>query len=107
MEGELALCKAADVEEGCALRVALDGHAPFAVYRSDGEYYVSEDTCTHGEASLSEGVVEDGQVECPWHSGRFCLKTGSALTFPAIVPIRVYPVSIKDGTVCIRPEADT
>jgi nitrite reductase/ring-hydroxylating ferredoxin subunit len=104
---ELALCKAADVQDGCALRVELDGRAPLAVYHLDGEYYASDDTCSHGEASLSEGTLEDGQVECSWHSGRFCLKTGSALTFPAILPIRVYPVSVRDGTVYIRPEADT
>lgn len=100
----LRLCAVDAVEEGEALRVALDGLPPLAVYRVDGEFYVSDDTCSHGEASLAEGFVEGTQVECPWHSGRFCLKTGAALTFPAITPIRVYAAIVKDGAVFIRPE---
>ena len=102
--GELRLCSVDAIEDGEALRVEVDGRPPLAVYHLDGEFYVSDDTCSHGAASLCEGTVEGGQVECPWHSGRFCLKTGAALTFPAITPIRVYPAIVKDGMVFINPE---
>jgi len=102
--GELRLCRVDAIEDGEALRVEVDGRPPLAVYHVDGEFYVSDDTCSHGEASLSEGIVEDGQIECPWHSGRFCLKTGAALTFPAVIPIRVYPAIVKDGMVFINTE---
>ncbi|HVZ45811.1 MAG TPA: bifunctional 3-phenylpropionate/cinnamic acid dioxygenase ferredoxin subunit [Ramlibacter sp.] len=104
--GELALCKTADVDEGGAVQVTVEGYKPFAVYRVEGEFYVSDDTCTHGEASLSEGSVEGAEVECPWHSGRFCLKTGTALTFPAVVAVRVYPVKVREDTIFINPDAD-
>ena len=104
--GELRLCRVDAIEDGEALRVEVDGRPPLAVYHLDGEFYVSDDTCSHGGASLSEGFVEGGQVECPWHSGRFCLKTGAALNFPAITPIRVYPAIVKDGIVFISPEQD-
>ena len=100
--GSLRLCNAADVEEDEGLRVEIDGHAPFAVFRVDGDFFVTDDTCSHGNASLSEGTVEDGHVECPWHSGTFCLKTGTALTFPAVTPIRVYPARLKDGGIFIN-----
>jgi nitrite reductase/ring-hydroxylating ferredoxin subunit len=95
----------ADVAEGEARRVEVDGLPPLAVYRLDDQFYVSDDTCTHGDASLSEGMLhEDGRIECPFHTGSFCLRTGEALTSPASVPIRVYPVRLQDGDVCITTE---
>jgi nitrite reductase/ring-hydroxylating ferredoxin subunit len=106
LPSELRLCGIDAIEDGGALRVDIEGRAPLAVYRLDGKFYVSDDTCTHGEASLAEGLVEDGYIECPWHSGRFCLKTGAALTFPAITPIRVYLAIVRDGMVFIDPQQD-
>lgn len=105
--GELRLCRVDVIEEDEGLRVEIEGRAPFAVFRVDGKFFVTDDTCSHGEASLSEGTIEDGQVECPWHSGRFCLKTGEALTFPAVTPIRVYPAIVREGAVFIHPQQET
>jgi nitrite reductase/ring-hydroxylating ferredoxin subunit len=99
---ELRLCSVAEVEDEQGLRVDVDGLRPFAVFRVDRDYLVTDDTCSHGEASLSEGTVDGGQVECPWHSGRFCLKTGQALNFPAVSPIRVYAATVRDGAVFIH-----
>jgi nitrite reductase/ring-hydroxylating ferredoxin subunit len=100
----LRLCALADVDEDLPLQVNLPGRPPLAVYQCDGEVYVSDDTCSHGEASLSEGTLQDGRIECPWHTGSFCLKTGAALSFPAVTPIRVYPAIVRDGTVFIAIE---
>lgn len=100
------LCATAAVAEGQALRVEVDGLPPLAVYQAGGQFYVSDDTCSHGEASLSEGLVtDDGRVECPWHTGSFCLRTGEALTSPADTPIRIYPITLQDGAIFIQPEA--
>lgn len=99
----LRLCPAAAVADGEALRVEIPGRPPLAVYQLRGTFYVSDDTCSHGEASLSEGMLnDDGRIECPWHTGSFCLKTGEALTSPASEPIRVYPASVRDGGVYIE-----
>ena len=100
----LRLCAVDALEDGDALRIEIEGRSPLAVYHLDGEYYVSDDLCTHGDASLSEGTLEDGRIECPWHSGSFCLKTGAALTFPAVTPIRVYPAIVRDGAIFIQPK---
>lgn len=97
----LAVCDAAAVAEGEVLRVEADGMPPLAVYKLEGDYFVTADTCTHGEASLSEGFVESGAVECPWHNGKFCIRTGAALDFPATVALQTWPVTLVDGKVCI------
>ncbi len=100
--GELQLCRIDALEEGEPLRVEIEGRPPLAVYFVDGEYFVSDDTCSHGEASLSEGTLDGAEIECPWHSGKFCLRTGEALTFPAVSPIRIYPAIVRDGEIFIQ-----
>jgi len=99
------LCIAADLEIGTPLRVVVDGLPPLAVFRLEDGYFVTDDTCTHAQASLSDGFVEGDEIECPWHSGRFCIRDGKATTFPAIEPIRVYRTSVVDGQVCVDPAA--
>jgi nitrite reductase/ring-hydroxylating ferredoxin subunit len=103
---EFHLCQIDILEEGEGLRLELEGRAPVAVFSADGKFYVTDDTCSHGDASLSEGTVENGYVECPWHTGRFCLNTGSALTFPAVTPIKVYKTIVRDGQLYIDLEGD-
>jgi len=97
----LVLCKAADVEEESPLRVEVEGKAPLAVFNLAGQYFVTDDTCTHGEASLADGFIEGEEIECPWHAGRFCIRTGKATAFPAVTPLKVYKTRLVDGYVAI------
>jgi nitrite reductase/ring-hydroxylating ferredoxin subunit len=95
------VCETSAVAEGQIVRVEIEGFPPLAVYRSEGEFFVSDDTCSHGEASLADGYIEGTEVECPWHGGRFCIRTGKALMFPAVTPIRVYRTIVEAGTLLI------
>jgi nitrite reductase/ring-hydroxylating ferredoxin subunit len=97
----IALIEVDFVEAGTVLRVDVDGLPPLAVFNLGGEYFVCDDTCSHGQASLSEGSIEGDRIECPWHSGQFCIRTGAALTAPLLAPIAVYPVTLKDGMIFI------
>lgn len=100
-----ALCATNDVPSDAGKRVDFEDRPPVAVFRLDDGFFVTDDTCTHGEASLCDGYVENGSVECPLHAGRFCIKSGDALDFPAVTPIRVYRSSIRDGQVCVEAAA--
>ncbi|HEU0203166.1 MAG TPA: non-heme iron oxygenase ferredoxin subunit [Burkholderiaceae bacterium] len=100
------VCTTTDVEIGTPKRVETHGLPPLAVFQLDDGFYVTDDTCSHGEASLCDGFVDGDEVECPWHSGKFCIKDGSATVFPAIAPIKVYRTRVVDGQVCINPEQD-
>ncbi len=63
-----------EIEPGRAKRVEV-GEEPIAVFNLDGEYYAIGDTCSHEEASLSEGDIFGDCVECPLHGAEFDLKT--------------------------------
>ena len=93
-------CAAADVADGSAIRVVIDG-IPVAIVRSAGEVYAIHDVCSHAEVPLSEGDVEDGTVECWLHGSRFDLATGKPIGLPATVPVPVYPVETEGDDVLV------
>jgi anthranilate 1,2-dioxygenase ferredoxin subunit len=98
----LRLCAAAEVAEDAPLRVERDGFA-YAVFTAGGRFFVTADGCTHGPGSLSEGYVEGGEVECPFHQGRFDLATGRPAAPPCTEPVRTWTAHLVEGYVCIDP----
>lgn len=101
MPERLDLCSTSDVAPGSALKVET-GDLVLAVFNVDGEFYVIDDTCTHGPGSLSEGYIEDDVVECNFHNGQFNIKTGEVVLPPCMIPIKTYPVSVVDDRVTIE-----
>jgi len=79
-----------------------------ALFNLEGEIYALADLCTHGNASMSEGYLEDDcTVECPIHTARFCLKTGRALTQPATEDLATFEVQIEEGEIYVLvPEGE-
>ncbi len=51
------VCEAAWSEPGMPVRVVVPGLLPPAGFNLDGEMFVTDDTCTHAEASLSGGAT--------------------------------------------------
>jgi 3-phenylpropionate/trans-cinnamate dioxygenase ferredoxin subunit len=78
------------------------GERQLAVFRSDGEYFVTDNVCTHQYALLSDGYLEDGCIECPLHQARFDIRTGKAMCAPAANDIRTYPVKFEDSRVWVE-----
>jgi nitrite reductase/ring-hydroxylating ferredoxin subunit len=101
MATRVELCNADDVAAGTAIKVEA-GDLILAVYNVDGEYYVTDDACTHGPGSLSEGYIDGDVVECNFHNGQFNIKTGEIVAPPCMIPIKTYPTSVEDGKVVIE-----
>lgn len=78
------------------------GKLAVAVYKANGKFYATQDVCTHEHAYLSDGVVIDCVVECPFHQGRFDVRDGSALGAPVIIPLRTFPVKVIDGRIFVQ-----
>jgi nitrite reductase/ring-hydroxylating ferredoxin subunit len=97
----LELCSTADVAPGTALKVETGGLA-LAVFNVDGQFYVTDDACTHGPGSLSEGYIEDDVVECNFHNGQFNIRTGEVVSPPCMVAVKTYAVLVIDGKVTIE-----
>jgi 3-phenylpropionate/trans-cinnamate dioxygenase ferredoxin component len=78
--------------EGYRVRVAKVGDA----------LYAFEDRCTHDDAPFDDAPIEDGQIICPRHGARFCLKNGDALSPPAYEPLRLFEVRENAGRIEVR-----
>jgi nitrite reductase/ring-hydroxylating ferredoxin subunit len=100
MANRIDLCSTADVAPGNALKVEA-GDLILAVFNVEGEYYVTDDTCTHGPGSLSEGYIEDEVVECNFHNGQFNIKTGEVVSPPCMIPVKTYRTVVENGRVLI------
>jgi 3-phenylpropionate/trans-cinnamate dioxygenase ferredoxin subunit len=77
-----------------------------AVFNVDGRYYAFEDLCTHDDGPLAEGILDGYQIECPRHGARFDIRTGEALTPPAVRATRRFDVRVQDGQVQVYVESD-
>jgi nitrite reductase/ring-hydroxylating ferredoxin subunit len=97
----IELCKTDEVGIGEARKVEKDDLV-LAVFNVDGEFYVTDDNCTHGPGSLSEGYIEGDVVECNFHNGAFNIRTGEVVMPPCMIPIRTYKTLVEDGTVFIE-----
>ena len=97
----LSLCATNEVPEGGALKVERDGLI-LAVFNLGNQFYVTDDTCTHGPGSLSEGEIFDDVIECNFHQGQFCIRTGEAVLAPCTEPVKTYPASVREGRVVIE-----
>ena len=89
------LCRREAVEAGKAIRIEK-GPLTLAVFNLDGEFFVTDDACTHGPGSLSEGFIEGDVVECDFHNGGFNIRTGAVVTPPCMVPVKTYRTVVDD-----------
>jgi len=96
---EIKVCLVNEISSGEVKQVEIDGGLPLAVYNLRNDYFVTDDTCTHGDASLAEGDIEGEEIVCPFHLGKFNIKTGEVTAPPCSEPIKTYAVRIEDGKV--------
>lgn len=81
--------------------LAIVGDQRIAIYNVDGEFYATDDTCTHDEASLCEGTLDGDVIECPLHGARFNVRTGAVISMPAVVPLETYPLKVEGDEIKI------
>ena len=89
------------IAEGKPVRIEKDGKT-ICVARVGDEVFAVADTCTHSDASLSEGDVTGFKIECWLHGAEFDLRTGEALTPPAVAPLHTYGVHVDGDSVTVE-----
>lgn len=73
---------------------------------SGGRYFAVDNTCTHERASLAEGWIEAGCVECPLHSATFRLEDGAALTPPAPGAVATHTIAVEGDALVLTPNPE-
>ena len=92
-----------DVPEDDVVGIQAAGRE-IALYGVEGEVFATDNICSHGNARLCDGFLEDFEIECPLHQGRFDVRNGKAMCEPLAEDIRSYPVKIENGRVWVELE---
>src|SRR5512142_580260 len=90
--------EAGQVPPGERILLEID-EEPIAVSNVDGKFYAIGDVCTHDNGPLGDGELDGYQIICPRHGAHFDIRTGKALTLPAVVDTPWYPTRVVDGWV--------
>ena len=96
------VAKAQDVSVGCARMVEAGGQRIALCRVEDQVIYAIQDLCTHDNGPLGEGTLWGEEIECPRHGARFNVRTGQAVTLPAVVPVRTFPVKVEDQEIWVE-----
>jgi nitrite reductase/ring-hydroxylating ferredoxin subunit len=86
--------RASDLAPGQAKLLRLDGDN-VAVFNVDGNFFATQEHCTHQGGPLSEGTLDGNRITCPLHGSRFDVTTGAVVRGPAARPLKTYHVEVK------------
>lgn len=114
---QYTLCNDDELSVG-ELKAYKVGETKIVLYRLDDGYYATQHSCTHVFAPLARGrIVEECQVQCPFHRARFDIRTGEVeqwANFPPGVQLlnavrgekalKTYPVTVEKGQVQVEVE---
>jgi 3-phenylpropionate/trans-cinnamate dioxygenase ferredoxin component len=99
--------KIADIPDESSACVTVAGKK-LALFHIGDNFYAIDDTCTHEEASLSEGTLyldeDEPQIECPKHGAIFEIPTGQVLTLPAVKSVHSYETKVEGDKVLVSTE---
>lgn len=97
----IELAKADELKVNQMMLIHLNGKR-IVLGRTEEGFVAFDDFCSHRGASLADGAMICGTVQCPWHGSQFNCKTGSVTAGPAKDPIAVYQVTSSDNKVLLQ-----
>lgn len=100
----MRICALEDIKPGKSIRVKVGDNAIAIVRTPAGDVKALDDKCSHGEISLSEGFIDNENIECWAHGAKFDLNTGKPLSLPAYEPVATYEVLIDNGDIFLEIE---
>ena len=74
----------------------------YCVYKLEDGFFATDGICTHEEVHLEDGLVMDGEIECPMHQGIFDIKTGKDISPPACEDLKTYAVKVEKDKIYIK-----
>ena len=100
--GFVKVARVSDVPEGELLAVQAQG-VRICLANCEGEVYAFADNCSHRDFPLSAGELDTDEcsVTCEWHGAQFDVRTGRALSLPAVKPVAVFACRVEDGDVLV------
>ena len=92
--------RVSEIAPGTTRRVVVDS-AGILLCNVDGKIYAIEDLCTHDGGPLDQGDLEGECIVCPRHGATFDVRTGDALTLPAVVPVMTFETEVEGDDIYV------
>ena len=73
------------------------GDIPIVVFNIADAFYAIKDQCSHEDLEFGDGELNGYDLTCEHHGAHFDVRTGEALTLPAVDGIPAYPVRVRGG----------
>lgn len=99
-EAWVEVCPVDQFAPGETKTVFIEGKM-VGLFNVNGQIYALNNRCTHARGPLSEGTLnaDECSVTCPWHYGKFDLKTGAVIDGLVRKPVETFQVEIRDGVI--------
>lgn len=98
----VTIAKVTDIAAGTSKAFNLGTKTVALFHQADGSWAAIDDYCPHMGASLAEGSMRDGVVECPWHAWQFRITDGTWVNSPRL-KIGCYDVRVVGDEVQVKP----
>ena len=81
---------------------AKAGGKELAVFKSEGKYYALANACSHAGGPLCQGLIEGGEVVCPWHGSKFRIKSGEVVHGPAVKGVDTFELEVRGDDLYLK-----
>jgi apoptosis-inducing factor 3 len=113
MSSDASQDKGPDLTQGVPLATLPDGQMlaghvgdeAVLLARRGKEYFAIGADCTHYHGPLAEGLMVGDTVRCPWHHACFSLRTGEAVSAPALSPVACFATEVRENKVIVIGKA--
>ena len=94
----LEIAPAEQLPEGERLFIEVAGMS-IVLFNLAGQLFAIGDVCSHDNGPVGDGEIEESEIICPRHGGRFDIRSGKATSLPPVVDIPAYPVRVVEGMI--------
>jgi 3-phenylpropionate/trans-cinnamate dioxygenase ferredoxin component len=94
----LEIAPADQLPEGERIFIEVEGKS-IVIFNLAGRFFAIGDVCSHDNGPVGDGEIEETEIICPRHGGRFDVRSGKATSLPAVKDIPAYPVRLVAGMI--------
>ena len=94
----IEIVPADQLPEGERIFIEVEGRS-IVIFNLAGKLFAIGDVCSHDNGPVGDGEIEENEIICPRHGGRFDIFTGKATSLPPVVDIPSYPVRVVEGMI--------
>jgi nitrite reductase/ring-hydroxylating ferredoxin subunit len=87
-----------DLQEGKLVKVEINDKS-IVLSKVNGKFYAMDSVCSHMGGPLEEGELEGNTLICPWHQGKFDIRSAKASPETDwVTDLHSYSIVVDDST---------